>query len=66
MNLIISYVEKIFSEVSKFIKVTVVIGFLTTLYLRTLSSDVEYWADKCPYGFILDISWVGNYRLYEK
>lgn len=42
------------------------IGFLTTLYLRTLSSDVEYWADKCPSGFILDISWVGNYRLYEK
>lgn len=43
-----------------------VIGFLTTLYLRTLSSDVEYWADKCPSGFVLDISWVGNYRLYEK
>ena len=42
------------------------VGFLTTLYLRTLSSDVEYWADKCPSGFVLDISWVGNYRLYEK
>lgn len=42
------------------------VGFLTTLYLKTLSSDVEYWANKCPYGFILDISWVGNYRLYEK
>lgn len=42
------------------------VGFLTTLYLRILSSDVEYWANKCPYVFILDISWVRNYRLYEK
>jgi len=42
------------------------VGFLTTLYLRTLSSDVEYWADKYPSGFVLDISWVRNYRLYEK